>query len=107
MQSSLFRLRITAEMQEEIKRRLRKAFNVTRLEIQDDSAQHAGHTTNPHAGGHFTALVVSKNFEDLSLLERHRLVYDALGDLMGREIHAFSMKTVTPGEYDRLKESSV
>tara|TARA_Y100000031_G_scaffold5997_1_gene7313 strand:+ start:4668 stop:4958 length:291 start_codon:yes stop_codon:yes gene_type:complete len=93
-------------MQEEIERRLRKTLNVAHLEIQDDSAQHAGHTTNPHAGGHFTALLVSKNFEKLNLLERHRLVYDALGNLMGKEIHAFSMKTLTPGENDRLKKDS-
>lgn len=93
-------------MIERIEQRLRKHLTLAQLEITNDSDRHAHHATNPHGGGHFTALVVSLSFEDLTLLERHRLVYDALGELMGREIHAFSMKTLTPGEYDRLKRAS-
>jgi BolA protein len=84
----------------EIERRLRAGLNISHLEIRDDSDQHAGHRGNTSGGGHFTALIVSSDFQDQSLLARHRLVYDALGDLMGSAIHAFSMKTVTDKEFE-------
>ncbi len=50
-------------------------------------------------GHHFEALIVSPAFEGRSRIERHRLVYAALGDRMRQEIHALSMRTVTPGEW--------
>jgi acid stress-induced BolA-like protein IbaG/YrbA len=49
-------------------------------------------------GHHFEALVVSAAFEGRSRIERHRLVYGALGDRMRQEIHALSMRTLTPAE---------
>jgi acid stress-induced BolA-like protein IbaG/YrbA len=49
-------------------------------------------------GYHFEATVISPKFEGLSMIKRHRLVYDALGSKMGNEIHALSLKTVTPDE---------
>jgi acid stress-induced BolA-like protein IbaG/YrbA len=49
-------------------------------------------------GHHFNALVVSRDFEGRTRLERHRLVYAALGDRMREEIHALSMRTLTPQE---------
>ncbi len=84
----------------EIERRLRAELDILHLEIRDDSDRHAGHRGNTSGGGHFTALIVSSDFQDQSLLARHRLVYDALGDLMGSAIHAFSMKTVTNEEFE-------
>lgn len=84
----------------EIERRLRAELDILHLEIRDDSDRHAGHRGNVSGGGHFTALIVSGDFQDQSLLARHRLVYDALGDLMGGAIHAFSMKTVTNEEFE-------
>lgn len=50
-------------------------------------------------GHHFQALIVSAAFEGASRIERHRLVYAALGDRMRQEIHALSMRTLTPGEF--------
>jgi acid stress-induced BolA-like protein IbaG/YrbA len=50
-------------------------------------------------GQHFTALIVSPAFAGKRLIQRHQLVYAALGDRMKAEIHALSMKTVTPEEY--------
>lgn len=47
---------------------------------------------------HFSALVVSAEFEGLRLLQRHQLVYRALGDKMGGEIHALAIRALTPGE---------
>ena len=50
-------------------------------------------------GRHFTALIVSSAFEGKRPIQRHQLVYAALGDRMREEIHALSMKTLTPAEY--------
>ncbi len=50
-------------------------------------------------GQHFDAVIVSASFEGKRLIARHQLVYAALGDRMKAEIHALSMRTVTPGEY--------
>ena len=50
-------------------------------------------------GQHFTALVVSREFEGRSRVQRHQLVYAALGERMREEIHALSMRTLTPGEW--------
>jgi acid stress-induced BolA-like protein IbaG/YrbA len=50
-------------------------------------------------GEHFQALIVSREFEGRSRVQRHQLVYAALGDRMREEIHALSMRTVTPEEW--------
>jgi acid stress-induced BolA-like protein IbaG/YrbA len=50
-------------------------------------------------GRHFQALIVSSAFEGRSRVQRHQLVYAALGDRMREEVHALSMKTLTPAEY--------
>ncbi len=52
-------------------------------------------------GVHFQALVVSDAFEGKPVLSRHRMVYDALGERMGGEVHALSLKTLTPAEHQR------
>lgn len=49
-------------------------------------------------GTHFQALVVTDAFEGKPVLARHRMVYDALGERMGGEVHALSLKTLTPSE---------
>jgi len=51
-------------------------------------------------GQHFTAIIVSSRFEGLRLIQRHQLVYGALGERMRAEIHALSMKTLTPSEWN-------
>lgn len=68
----------------------------TRIEIEDDSAQHAGHAGARSGGGHFRLLIVAPGFAGLSTMQRHRLVYDALGPLMKREIHALSIDARIP-----------
>lgn len=67
------------------------------LDILDQSDQHAGHP-GAREGGHFQLTIVSSRFAGLALMERHRLVYDALGPLMQREIHALRLTTRTPAE---------
>jgi len=69
------------------------------IEIQDDSAKHAGHAGAKAGGGHFRLQIVSPRFAGCRTMERHRLVYDALGSLMKREIHALSITARTPDEH--------
>lgn len=87
---------------EKIKARLNAALAPERLEIMDDSASHAGHAgVREHGGGHYFATIVSTRFEGKNLIQRHQLVYQALGDLMQSDIHAFSIKAYTPNEIDK------
>ncbi len=67
--------------------------------IIDDSEKHAGHAGARSGGGHFRLAIVSPRFAGCKTMERHRLVYDALGPLMKREIHAVSITAKTPDEY--------
>jgi BolA protein len=69
-----------------------------RLELIDDSALHAGHAGARSGGGHYRLLVVSAEFSGKSTLARHRIIYDALGELMRSKIHALSIQSLTPEE---------
>lgn len=69
-----------------------------RIELIDDSALHAGHEGAKSGGGHYRLLIVSAAFAGKSTVARHRLVYDALGELMHQKIHALSIKSVAPDE---------
>lgn len=67
------------------------------LEIRDDSARHAGHA-GAKEGGHYAIRIVAPRFAGLSTMQRHRLVYDAIGDLPQQRIHALSIAAKTPDE---------
>lgn len=67
------------------------------LEIQDDSALHAGHAGNA-GGGHFTLKIVSSQFSQKSQIIRHRLIYQALTDLIPQQIHALSILAISPDD---------
>lgn len=75
------------------------ALDPVSIEIHDDSAKHAGHAGAKSGGGHFRLSIVSPRFAGCRTMERHRLVYDALGPLMKREIHALSITAKTPDEH--------
>jgi BolA protein len=81
-----------------IEERLRAALAPEDLQILDDSAAHAGHAGARSGGGHFNVVIVSSSFAGKTLLDRHRMVHAALEDLMSREIHALSIKALTPEE---------
>jgi len=89
---------------EKIQRTLEEALAPTRLLIQDDSQSHAGHAGAKAGGGHFYATIVADVFEGKTPVKRHQLVYEALGDLMRADIHAFSIKAYTPIEFERLEK---
>ena len=78
--------------------RLRAALEPSELEIVDDSHMHAGHAGAADGRGHFTVNVVSERFAGLTVVRRHRLVYDAVGDMMTTDIHALSIRALAPGE---------
>ena len=83
----------------QIEQRLRAGLAPLRLEIVDESALHAGHAgARESGGGHFAVTIVSAAFAGQSLLARHRLVYDALGEVLRREIHALSIRALSPDE---------
>jgi BolA protein len=68
------------------------------MEILDESAKHAGHEGARGGGGHFELVIVSPRFTGCSTLVRHRLVYEALGDLMRKDIHALAIRALAPNE---------
>lgn len=82
-----------------IEERLRGTFDPTHLEIADESDRHAGHAGAAGGGGHYRVIVVAAVFEGRSRIERHRLVYDLLGDLMPGMIHALSLQALSPSEW--------
>ena len=87
------------ERREPIEQRLREGLDADRVEVVAESHLHAGHAGAREGGGHFRALVFSARFQGASRVERQRLVYGVLADAMGGEIHALSMRTLTPEEW--------
>lgn len=83
---------------EEIKRRLQAKFSPEVLDLKDDSANHAGHRGNVKNGGHYFLEITAEAFVSKSLLERQRMVFAELSDLMEAKVHALSMKCRAPGE---------
>ena len=68
-----------------------------KLDLRDESAQHAGHAgARPSGGSHWQLTIVSDAFRGLSAVARHRMVYEALGDLMKRDIHALKIEAIPP-----------
>jgi len=82
-----------------IKEKLTTALAPTHLDIIDESHKHAGHAGAQAGGGHFIVTIVSPQFTEKSLIERHRMVYDAIGELMNTAIHALSINAQTPEEF--------
>lgn len=68
------------------------------LTIEDDSAKHAGHEGAKSGGGHYIVRMVSPHFSGLSRIARHRLVYDSVGPMMQREIHALALTLLAPDD---------
>jgi BolA protein len=91
------------EFAQRIDRQLRQAFEIERLEVNDDSAKHAGHSgAHPLGETHFRLVVVSLDFEGVSRVARQRMVYDALKAEMGERVHALQLSCRTPGEDAKL-----
>lgn len=78
---------------------LREKLEATHVEVVDQSSLHAGHLGAQDGGGHFQLVVVSERFRGLSRLAAQKAVFEALGELMETEIHALSMRALTPEEW--------
>lgn len=78
-----------------IREKLEAAFAPESLEIIDESHKHAGHAS-AKGGGHFIVQIVSHSFEGKSPVQRHRMIFDAMGELMQSEVHALSIQADTP-----------
>jgi BolA protein len=93
---------------EKIEQRLIKALSVIHLTLVDDSAHHQGHAESPgHVASHLSLCLVSPDFQGKTPLERHRLIYAALGDLMGTIIHAVQIQANTPDEWETKENKHV
>lgn len=90
---------MTSERVARIRERLEAALSPEMLEIDDESHKHVGHAGARDGRGHFACTIVSAAFEGTSPLERHRMVYDALGDLMLSDIHALTIRAYSPEQF--------
>jgi BolA protein len=75
---------------------LEQAFTSAQVAVEDDSSRHAGHAGARDGAGHFLVRIESEDFTGRSRLERHRLVYKALAEMLPREIHAINIEAVSP-----------
>jgi BolA family transcriptional regulator, general stress-responsive regulator len=87
-------LQSTAQTQALIKMHLMAMYEPESLTVTDDSEEHAGHAGSLSGKGHFTVTIQKKAWQDMPLLQIHRLVYEALGDLMNTQIHALSIQYI-------------
>ena len=86
-------------IQKTILNNLNELINVIHIDIKDSTGKHVHHD-NFDGGHHLSAIIVSNNFKSIDLIDRHRMVYNALSSLIKNEIHAFSMKTFTESEWN-------
>jgi BolA protein len=89
----------TGPVAAEMLRRLNSSLAPTRLDLIDDSEQHRGHGGyNPAGESHFTLRIDSAAFEGKTRVQRQRMIYAALGELMESRVHALSIRATAPGE---------
>jgi len=82
----------------EIRRRLEAAFQPESADVTDEGHLHVGHEGAKDGRGHFRLRVVSKRFAGQAMVQRHRAIYQAMGDLMQSDIHALAIEAKTPDE---------
>lgn len=90
---------MTTDREQQIRKCLEDSFEPTELLIKDQSHLHAGHEGAKDGKGHFDVTIVSRAFDGKSRIDRHRMVYDALGTLVQTDIHALRIKAFTPSEH--------
>lgn len=83
-----------AERIQKIKQLLTTAFSPSVLEIKDDSHKHAGHFANHQGAGHFSVQIASPAFSGKNRVEAHKMIYQALNELIPTEIHALQIKLI-------------
>lgn len=88
---------MTAERVSRLRAAIEHGLSPLQLDIIDDSASHAGHA-GAREGGHFRVRVIAEAFRGKNQIQRHRMVFAAVGDLMGRDIHALNIDARAPEE---------
>lgn len=89
----------TGPVATEMLKRLNSALSPTSIRLVDDSEKHRGHEGhNPAGESHFTLEIESHAFAGTTRVERQRMIYKALGDLMRERVHALSIRARVPGE---------
>ena len=89
----------TGPIAAEMLRRLESALAPTHIELIDESELHRGHGGyNPAGESHFSLRIESPAFDGKGRVDRQRMIYAALGDLMDARVHALSIRATTPGE---------
>ena len=87
-----------------IRQKLQATLAPSRLDLTDESARHAGHAgARPQGESHFRLTIVAGAFAGKSRIDRHRLVFQALGSLMQTDIHALAITALTPAEDERWR----
>jgi len=81
-----------------IERLLTEALSPDEVQVKDQSKLHVGHEGAKEGKGHFEVTIVSDKFGGVNRIARHRMVYDALGDFMGSDIHALRIDAISPSE---------
>jgi BolA protein len=94
---------VTGERVALIRGRLEAAFQPDELEIIDDSRRHAGHAGARDGRGHFNIRIRSRHFSGKKTVERHRMIYAALGTLMETDIHALGVIAQSPDDSESPK----
>ena len=94
---------MTAERVALIRSKLQAAFDPEELDVVDDSHRHAGHAGARDGRGHFQVRILSRRFEGKRTVERHRMVYAALGQLMQTDIHALGLVALSPDDSESSK----
>lgn len=89
-----------------IRSRLEAAFAPDELDIIDDSHRHAGHAGAKDGRGHFHVRILSRQFSGKKTLERHRMVYAALGTMMQTDIHALGVIAMSPDDTNSSEQGS-
>jgi BolA protein len=87
--------------EEKLLDRLRTRLGAEHVALEDESARHAGHEGARGGAGHYRVVVVAACFSGLDQVARHRAVYAAVGDLIPHEVHALSIRSLTPEEWRR------
>ena len=83
---------------ERIRHRIEKALEPTELDVIDEGHKHVGHAGASDGRGHFCVRIVSNAFAGKAPLQRHRMVFQALGTMMQTDIHALSVEAKTEEE---------
>jgi len=89
---------VTATREDKIRQYLQERLDPQELLIKDQSQLHIGHEGAREGKGHFDLVLVSQAFEGLNRVQRHRMVYDALRDLLESDIHALRISAFAPSE---------